>query len=192
MKLIFGMQINKEVFYKLILSIWVFVTRHVKNKRFAYLYNVSRKAWRMKFIFCLQINTKVFYKLIVSLKVCKSRHAQNSKFTISLRYLKKNVKNEADFLKVLSDWYYHSRCVWPVIPKLSRIACLLFLCNILRENWMMKLIFCMQTSMKAWYKLILWFWWGWSSIPKVSKIPSVQCFYNISKSKLEMKLIFCM
>ena len=151
MKLIFGMQINKEVFYKLILSIWVFVTRHAKNKRFAYLCNVSRKACRMKFIFCLQINTKVFYKLIVSLRVCNSRHAQNSKFTISLRYLKKNVKDEADFLKDLSNWYYHFWCVWPVIPKLSRITCLLFLCSILREKWVMKLIFCMQTSMKAWY-----------------------------------------
>ena len=31
MKFIFGMQINIEVFYKLILSIWVCVTRHVQS-----------------------------------------------------------------------------------------------------------------------------------------------------------------
>ena len=31
MKFIFGMQIKIEVFYKLILSIWVCVTRHVQS-----------------------------------------------------------------------------------------------------------------------------------------------------------------
>ena len=46
--------------------------------------------------------------------------------------------------------------------------------------------------MKACYKLIPWFWWGWSSIPKVPKIASFQCLYDISKKKLEMKLIFGM
>ena len=90
MKFLFGMQINIEVFYNLILSFWVYVTRHVQstqNKKFAYLCNISSKAWGMKLIFCLQINTKVFYKLIVSLWVCLARHAQstqNNKFTISL------------------------------------------------------------------------------------------------------------
>ena len=77
MKCIFGMQIIIEVFYKLISSFWVCVTRHAQstqNKKFAiplenhgawswlfacmpkvpkttslqYLCNVSRKAWRMK------------------------------------------------------------------------------------------------------------------------------------------------
>ena len=47
-----------------------------------------------------------------------------------------------------------------------------------------KLIFCMQISMKAWYKLILWFWWGWWRITKVPKITSLQCFYCISKKKV--------
>ena len=31
MKLIFGMQINIEVFYKLIVSFWLCVTRHAKS-----------------------------------------------------------------------------------------------------------------------------------------------------------------
>ena len=90
MKFIFGMQINIEVFCKLILSFWVCATRHVQstqNKKFAYLCNISSKAWEMKLIFCLQINRKVFYKLIVSLWACLARHAQstqNNKFTISL------------------------------------------------------------------------------------------------------------
>ena len=55
MKFIFGMQVNIEVFYKFILSFWVCITRHAKstqNKKFVYLWNVSRKAWGMKLIFC--------------------------------------------------------------------------------------------------------------------------------------------
>ena len=50
--------------------------------------------------FCLQINTKVFYKMIVSLSVCITRQAQstkNNQFTISLQYLKENMKDEVDF-----------------------------------------------------------------------------------------------
>ena len=55
----------------------------------------------MKLIFCSQVSTKVFYKLIVSLWVCVAMHAQstqNNKFTISLQYLKENMKEEVDFL----------------------------------------------------------------------------------------------
>ena len=57
MKLIFGVQINIEVFYTLILSFWVCTTRHAqsnKSKKFAYLCNISRKVWWVKLIFCLQ------------------------------------------------------------------------------------------------------------------------------------------
>ena len=90
MKCIFGMQINIDVFYKLILSFWVCATRHTQstqNKKCAYLCNFPRKAWWMKLNFCLQMNTKVFNNLMVSLWVCIARHAQinqNNKFTISL------------------------------------------------------------------------------------------------------------
>ena len=90
MQFIFGMQLNIEVFYKFILSFWVCVTRHAQstqNKKFAYLCNISRKAWVVKLIFCLQINSKLFYKMIVSLWICLVMHAlstQNNKFTIFL------------------------------------------------------------------------------------------------------------
>ena len=46
----------------------------------------------------MQINTKVFYKLIVSHRVWVAMPIQNDKFTISLQYLKENVKDENDFL----------------------------------------------------------------------------------------------
>ena len=93
-----------EVFYKLILSFWVFVgsqAQSTENKKFAYICNISRKTLRIKLTFYLLINAKVFYKLIVSLWVCVARQAentQNNKFAISLQYLKENAKDEVDFL----------------------------------------------------------------------------------------------
>ena len=93
--------------------------------------------------------------------------------------------------KISSNWYYHFRCAWTDLPKLTKTTILLIFCNIWREKWGIKLIFCMQINMTV-YKLILWFWWGWSNIPKVSKIANLECLYNIPKKKLEMKLIFCM
>ena len=55
-------------------------------------------------------------------------------------------------------------------------------------------VFCLQINKRVfnYYKLILWFSWGWSRISKVTKIASLPCFYSISKKKLEVKLIFCM
>ena len=92
--------------------------------------------------------------------------------------------------KVSSNCYYHLRCVWSGMPKLPKITSLLFYCNILRKDWVMKLIFCMQMSMKACCKSRVWFWWGWLSIPKVPEIASLQCLYNIWKNMWKMKFIF--
>ena len=39
-------------------------------------------------------------------------------------------------LRVSSKGYYHFRCMWPEIPKLSKITSLLFLCN--RRNKLVK------------------------------------------------------
>ena len=55
----------------------------------------------MKLIFYLQIGPKVFCKMLVSLWVCVARQAQsakNNQFARSLQYLKKNMKDEVDFL----------------------------------------------------------------------------------------------
>ena len=89
MKFIFCMQIKIEVFYKLILSLWVRVTRDVQStkNKFACLFHISIKAWA-KLIFGLQKNIKVFYKMIMSLWVYLIRDAQstqNNRFTISLQ-----------------------------------------------------------------------------------------------------------
>ena len=51
--------------------------------------------------------------------------------------------------------------------------------------------FCMQISMKASYKLILWILMGMVKYSQSSQHSKFQCLYNISKKKLEMKLFFC-
>ena len=109
MKFIFCIQINIKVFCQVILSFWVSVTRHAQRtqNKFAYLCNISIKTWGMKLIFCLLINTKVFNKLIVSLWVCVAKQTQSTKsnhFTISLQYLKENMKDEVDFLPADKRW----------------------------------------------------------------------------------------
>ena len=53
---------DKHESYKLILSFRVCAARHAQNtqsKKFAYLCNIPRKAWRMKLISCPKINTNV-------------------------------------------------------------------------------------------------------------------------------------
>ena len=148
----------------------------------------------MKLTFCLQIKIKVFCKITVSFWVCVTRNAQstqNNRFTISLQYVnvKENVKDEADFLLTDKRWRFLQSdsvilCVCgrhPILPKITSL--------LLVSKWV---IFCMQISMKASFRLILWFWWKWSSIPKVPKRASLQCLRNISKNKLEMKMTFWM
>ena len=100
MKCIFGIQINIEVLYKLILSVWVCVASHAQSTQNKFACNISRKMLKMKLIICLQINMKVFYKLIVSLWVCLARHVQSTqsnKFAISLQYLKESVMDKLIF-----------------------------------------------------------------------------------------------
>ena len=113
MNLIFGMQINIKVFYKLILSFWLRTTRHAEStqNKFAYLFSISRKAWDMKLSFCQQTNEKILDKLIVTPWLCIARHAQNTwnkKFTISLQYIKENVKAEVDFCLLIKSRFLQS------------------------------------------------------------------------------------
>ena len=77
----FCMQINIEVFCKMILSFWVSLTSHSQStqNKFVYLCNISIKTCGIKLIFRLQINTEVFYKMIVSRWVCLARQTQSTK-----------------------------------------------------------------------------------------------------------------
>ena len=89
--------------------------------------------------------------------------------------------------KVSSNCYDHFRCVCPSMLKLPKTTSLIFFCNILRKNWVMKLIFCIKVSMKACHKLIVW---EWSIIPKVSKVASLQCLYSISNTRKSWSWFF--
>ena len=94
---------------------------------------------------------------------------------------------------ISSNWYYHLKCVWPGMPKLPKIISFLFLCNVLRKEWVwvMKMTFYMQIKMKITYKLILWFLMGMVKHSQSFRNIKFPMFYNILKKKLEMKSIFC-
>ena len=59
------------------------------------------KKWVMKLIFCIKISMTLSYKLMLWFLMGMVKHFrryQNSKFVMSLQYLKKEVRNEVDFL----------------------------------------------------------------------------------------------
>ena len=70
MKCIFGMQINIEVFYKLILSFWVYPGMSKLPK-----------------IICLLFLCKILISMILIVIIKHSQSSQNSKFQMCLRYL---------------------------------------------------------------------------------------------------------
>ena len=180
MKFIFCMQINIEVFWKVILSFWVSVTMHAQStqNKFVYLCNISIKAWGVKLIFCLQINTSFLQDDSITLGVISQTGRKYQKQSVYNIFAISQGKHEEwswffacwQMLKVFSNWYYHFRCVWPGMSKLPKITSLLFLYNMLRKKWVMQLIFYMQISMKACYKLILRFFDGYGqAFPKFPK-----------------------
>ena len=111
--------------------------------------------------------------------------------------LKENMSDEIDFLptdkywRFFSNWYYHFRYVWPGMSQLPEITSLLFL-YMLRKKWVMQLIFYMQISMKACYKLILRFFDGYGQAFPKSPKKQVCNVFTISLKKLEIKLTFLM
>ena len=72
--------------------------------------------------------------------------------------------------------------MWPGIPILLKITRLLFVCNMLRKKWVMKLIF----PMKVPYKLILIFYRDNQTFPKYQACN----VFTIYLKATEMKLIF--
>ena len=105
---------------------------------------ISRTKWMMKFIVAMEIDIEVFYKLILPFWVWVVKHAQstqNNKFAISLQYVRENLKDEVDFLPadkhqrfLQIDTITLDVCS-QTMPKLPKIASLLFLWNTLRSQW---------------------------------------------------------
>ena len=154
-----NLQKNIEVFYKLILSVWVCITRHTQStqNKFAYLCNISRKTWGTKLIFLhadkheslLQTDT-----VILMVMVKHSQSSQNRKLAMSFQYLRKEVKDEVNFLHV--D---------------KRQSFLQFDFNTLG----IKVFFSTR-----WY---CHYWWTWSSILKVLKKEVRNAFHSLQADK---------
>ena len=95
-KLIFYLQINMKVFYKLLISHWVSIPKHAQstqNDKFAISLQYLKKGVRDE-VDCIfmQISMEVTCKLILWFLMGMVRHfqsSQNSKFAMSLPYLKK-------------------------------------------------------------------------------------------------------
>ena len=87
----------------IILGVWPGMPKLPKIS-LLFLCNILRKKWVMKAsIFGLQTSRKAFYKIDTMILMGIVKHlqsSQNSKFTMSLRYLKKEVRDEVDFLHV--------------------------------------------------------------------------------------------
>ena len=112
MKLIFYLQINTKIFYKLIVSLWLCMARHpqsIQNNNFIISLQYLKENVKDGVDFSLLIIVKRFFKVILSFLMCVARHAQiarssqNSKFTMSAQYLKslqyfKKVRNGVYFL----------------------------------------------------------------------------------------------
>ena len=124
-----------------------------------YLCNMSGKTLRMRLIFSLLINVKGFFK------VCVARH-----FSIilgvcgqaCLNYPKQHVCHFSAVSQEISEWLkIKASCklilwFWWIsssIPKIPKIASLRCICNISKRRMQIKLIFCMQISIKGFYKL---------------------------------------
>ena len=121
MKLLFCLQINTKIFYKVLVSLWMSVSRLSQSIQDIFIlgtlgkyagipkvpniFAISQEKWNKWVVFCLQINIKDFFRLMLSFKV------------------------------------------WWGMPNLPKITSLLFLCNNLRRKGMMKLICFIHISM---------------------------------------------
>ena len=126
----------------------------------------------MKLIFWMKINIKLSYRLILLFLEGIPRHAQHNKFAKSLWYLKKEVGDIVEFLckwasKFSINWCYHFWWAWSGMPKILKISSMQCLYNISRQNWAMKLMFCILISIKTFTRRYYYFWWGGLGMPKV-------------------------
>ena len=145
----------------------------------------------MKLIFCMQININQSYKLIPLILVRLTRPGQitqNDKFAKSLQDLKKEVRDEVDFLcrwasQFSINRYYHFWWLWPGMPKLLKITSMQCLCSISTINWVMKLMFCML----IFYKLIVLLLMGLARHAQITRV-NLQYLWEIVRKKSGMKL----
>ena len=130
--MIFFLKIDIKVFCNLVVSI--FCTSHSKGmskvfkiESLQYLCIISKQKEGMKLIICIQTNIKLSYTLIPLILVDMDRLAQitQSKFAKSSQYLKKELRDEVDFLcswtsQLSISWYCHFWWMWPDMSKVLK------------------------------------------------------------------------
>ena len=194
----FCLQINPNVFYKLILSVWVCTAIHSQstwNNKFTTSLQYLKESKKDEVDFCLQlfkVSSKWYY-LFRCVGPGMPKLPKIKRLLFLYQYLKKEVNDEVHFLHAgkhenykLILWFWWR---WSSISKVSKIASLQCLYNISKKKLDMKLIFCMQINIKVIYKLVstLWaptfsirsyyhYWWACWSIAKVLKVTSLQVF----------------
>ena len=105
MKLIFYQQISTKVYYKLIVSLWVYIARHAKssenNKLATSVEYLKEKVKDVIGFWPLDKHQRFFQVDSIILEVFVSRHTQitqNNRLDISLQYREKEVSDEVAFL----------------------------------------------------------------------------------------------
>ena len=110
MKFIFGIEINREVFYMLMLSFWVCVTRHAQstqNNQFAISLQYLKKDVSDELDFLHADKHKGLPQIdtMTLMEICRHyQKSQNNEFSMSLQYFKKEVRDEVDFLHKLQSF----------------------------------------------------------------------------------------
>ena len=143
---------------------------------------------------------KVFYKMTLSFLLLVARYGQNtqnSKFEISLQFLKKEERDEVDFLHA-ENIKRSYRLMLLILVGIARDA------QITQNNKFAKYLWYLKKEVRDEVEFLYrwasrfsinWcyhFWWAWPGMYKVFKILSMQYLCNISKKKWVMKLMFCM
>ena len=102
MNFIFGMQRNLNVFYKLILSFWMCVTRHAQSTQNKFVYlaiSPERHGDEVDFLPADKHETSLQIDSMILMGMVKhSQSSQNNMFAMLLQYLKEEVRDELDFL----------------------------------------------------------------------------------------------
>ena len=201
MKLIFYLQINTKIFYKLIVSLWLCMARHpqsIQNNNFIISLQYLKENVKDGVDFSLLIIVKRFFKVILSFLMCVARHAQitqNKKFAISLQYLKKEVNEKVDFLHagkhehLTTNWYYDFDGDGQVFLKKEVRDEVGFLHADKHQSSLQVDFNTLGT--KFGYKVILWLLISMMKHFQIIQSNNFANLCNISK-KLGMEFIFCM
>ena len=138
MKLIFYLQINTNIFYKLIVSLWMCMTRHAQstqNNNFIISLQYLKENVKDGVDFSLLIIVKRFFKVILSFLMCVTRHAQiiqNKKFAIFCNILREKWMTKLTFCMQVSMKTYYELILWfwwrlssiYKVPKIASLPCL--------------------------------------------------------------------